>query len=88
MPSASRTHARRSRLAPTTVEQADGMDDRHLRHPHRALRDYRTYGLWVRSPIALPFTPVPIPPAGGPDVIIRIGSVPETLPAFADRHSR
>ena len=64
------------------------MDDRHLRHPRRAPRDYRAYGLWVRSPIALPFTPVPTPPAGGPDVSIRIGSVPETLPGSADRHSR
>ena len=52
----------------------------------RALRDYRAYGLWVRSPIVLPFTPLPAPPAGGPDVTIRIGAVPEALPAPADRH--
>ena len=54
----------------------------------RAPRDYRAYGLWVRSPIALPFTPVPTPPAGGPDVTVRIGAVPEALPAFADRRPR
>ena len=50
-------------------------------------RDYRAYGLWVRSPIALPFTPVPTPPAGEPDVTVRIGTVPEALPAPVERRS-
>ena len=52
--------------------------------PNRRLRDYRAYGLWVRSLIALPFTPVPVPPAGAPDVTVRFGKVPKTLPALAD----
>ena len=48
----------------------------------RPLLDYRAYGLWVRSPIALPFIRVPVPPAAGePDVTIRIGATPEALPA-------
>ena len=52
--------------------------------PNRRPRDYRAYGLWVRSSIGLPFTPFPSPPAGEPDVTVRIGEVPETLPAPAD----
>ena len=47
--------------------------------------DYRAYGLWVRSPVTLPFTPLPTPPAGEPDVTVRIGAVPEALPAPAER---
>ena len=44
--------------------------------------DYRAYGLWVRSPIALPFIRVPVPPvAGEPDVTIRIGTIPGASPA-------
>ena len=50
----------------------------------RTQRDYVAYGLHVRSPIALPFTPVPVPPAGEPDVTVRIGEVPDTPPAPAD----
>ena len=50
----------------------------------RPLRDYRAYGLWVRSPIPLPFVPVPVPPAREPDVTVRIGATPEALPAPAD----
>ena len=50
----------------------------------RTQRDYVAYGLRVRSPIALPFAPVAVPPAGTPDVTVRIGDVPETLPAPAD----
>ena len=52
--------------------------------PSRRPRDYRACGLWVRSSIVLPFTPVPVPPAGEPDVTVRIGDVPETPPAPAD----
>ena len=46
----------------------------------RTQRDYVAYGLHVRSPIALPFAPS----AGTPDVTVRIGDVPETLPKLAD----
>ena len=44
----------------------------------RPPRSYRAYGLAVRSPIALPFTPFPSPPAGVPDVTVRIGPIPQT----------
>ena len=47
---------------------------------NRPLRDYTAYGLHVRSPIALPFTPLPHPPHGEPDVTIRIGATPAALP--------
>ena len=50
----------------------------------RTHHDYVAYGLHVRSPIALPITPVPVPPAGEPDVTVRIGEVPDTPPAPAD----
>ena len=54
--------------------------------------EYTAYGLHVRSPFALPFTPLPGGPRGergsqgGPDVRIRIGTTPAALPAPADRH--
>ena len=59
--------------------------------------EYTAYGLHVRSPFALPFTPPPggprgecgshgeRGPQGGPDVRIRIGTTPTALPAPADR---
>ena len=40
-------------------------------------RDYEAYGLSVRSPVALPFTPVHRD--GEPDVTVRIGATPVTL---------
>ena len=46
---------------------------------NRPPRDYTAYGLHVRSPVALPFTPLPDPPHGEPDVTIRIGKTPEAL---------
>ena len=46
------------------------------RLPH----DYTAYGLHVRSPIALPFSPRP---AGAPDVAVRFGPTPVALPAPA-----
>ena len=52
----------------------------------RPLCDYRAYGLWVRSPIALPFIRVPVPPTGEPDVTVRIGATPEALPAPVESH--
>ena len=51
----------------------------------RPLRDYRAYGLWVRSAIALPFVPVPVPPTREPEVMVRIGATAEALPAPADK---
>ena len=50
----------------------------------RSLRDYRAYGLWVRSPIPLPFVPAPLPPACEPEVTVRVGSTAKALPAPAD----
>ena len=44
----------------------------------RPPRDYEAYGLSVRSPIPLPFTPVHR--AGEPDVTVRIGATPAALP--------
>ncbi len=45
----------------------------------RPPRDYTAYGLSVRSPIPLPFTPVHR--AGQPDVTVRIGATPAALPS-------
>ena len=53
--------------------------------------EYTAYGLHVRSPFALPFTPLPDGPHGDggsqsePDVRVRIGTAPAALPAPADR---
>ena len=52
---------------------------------NRPLRDYTAYGLHVRSPVALPFTPLPHPPHGEPDVAIRIGVTPAALPFRAGK---
>ena len=43
--------------------------------------DYTAYGLHVRSPIVLPFAPLPGRPGGAPDVVLRFGPTPATLPA-------
>ena len=47
--------------------------------------EYRAYGLHVRSAIALPFDSLPQPaePASAPNVTVRLGAVPQTLPAGA-----
>ena len=45
-----------------------------------AVNDYRAYGLRIRSAVALPFDPLPEPPASAPDVTVRLGAVPGTLP--------
>ena len=42
---------------------------------------YRAYGLRIRSAVALPFDPLPDSGAFEPDVTVRLGAVPETLPA-------
>ena len=44
------------------------------------MRDYHAYGLRLRSAVPLPFDPLPEPPASAPDVTVRLGAVPETLP--------
>ena len=49
--------------------------------------DYRAYGLRVRSDIPLPFDLLPEPPEPAlsePDVTVRCGTVPATLPAGPD----
>ena len=49
---------------------------------NRLPHDYTAYGLHVRSHIALPFlAPRPGRPAGAPDVMVRFGPTPATLPA-------
>ena len=53
----------------------------------RRLYDYTAYGLHVRSPFPLPFfAPRSGLPHREPDVTIRIGAAPASLPAPADRH--
>ena len=47
----------------------------------RPPRDYEAYGLSVRSPIPLPFLPLPVHRAGEPDVTVRIGATPAALPS-------
>ena len=49
----------------------------------RPLLDYRAYGLRVRSPIALPF--IPVPRADAPDVTVRIGAIPGAPQAPVER---
>ena len=43
------------------------------------MRDYRAYGLHIRSAVPLPFNPLPAP-ATEPDVTVRLGNVPAALP--------
>ena len=47
----------------------------------RPLADYAAYGLRLRSAIALPFVRLPEGMAGEPDVVIRFGAAPASLPA-------
>ena len=44
------------------------------------MRDYRAYGLHVRSAVSLPFDPQPAPAAARPDVRVRLGAVARKLP--------
>lgn len=46
----------------------------------RSFRDYRAYGLRVRSPIDLPFAPLPGSPSREADVRIVFGKTPTALP--------
>ena len=57
---------------PTTRSRPAPVDD--------AVYDYRAYGLRIRSAVALPFDPLPEPSASAPDVTVRLGAVPGTLP--------
>ena len=43
------------------------------------MRDYRAYGLHLRSAVPLPLDPLPTP-ASEPDVTVRLGTVPGALP--------
>ena len=43
--------------------------------------EYRAYGLHVRSAVALPFHSLPPNHPSAPDVTVRLGAVPQTLPA-------
>ena len=52
----------------------------------RRTYDYTAYGLHVRSPFTLPFIPLSGLPHREPDVTIRIGAAPASLPTPADRH--
>ena len=53
----------------------------------RPVREYRAYGLRLRSALALPFDPLPGPSAE-PDVTVRLGPVPRTLPTGPGRPVR
>ena len=46
---------------------------------HRPLRRYLAYGLQINSQIALPFAAPAEPPAGAPDVTVRVGVAPAAL---------
>ena len=64
------------------VRRGSGSEPRMTRRPH----DCTAYGLRVRSPFPLPFLPVSGLPHRDPDVTIRIGAAPASLPAPADRY--
>ena len=50
--------------------------------------EYRAYGLHVRSAVALPFHPLPPNHSSAPDVTVRLGAVPQTLPAGAGKTTK
>ena len=52
------------------------------------MQDYTAYGLRLRSAIALPFTPLPDGLAGEPDVVIRLGATPASLPTAHGKPGR
>lgn len=47
----------------------------------RSSRDYKAYGLHIRSSINLPFAPLPGSPTGEPDVRISFGKTPAAIPS-------
>ena len=55
---------------------------------NREEQDYAAWGLHVRSPIVLPFRRLPRAGGGRPDVTVRIGAAPVTLPAAMVRKRR
>ena len=46
----------------------------------RSFRHYRAYGLRIRSPLDLPFAPLPDSPSGEADVTVFLGKTPAALP--------
>ena len=54
----------------------------------RSFRHYRAYGLHVRSPLDLPFAPLPGPPSGEADVTVSLGKTPAALPNPITRKRR
>ena len=52
------------------------------------MHEYRAYGLHVRSAVALPFDPLSPKPSSAPDLTVRLGAVPRTLPADADQMTK
>lgn len=70
-------------------DSASGILERQERHCDfamtRSSRDYRAYGLHIRSPIGLPFAPLSGPPTGEPDVTIRLSTTPVVTPNSIER---
>ena len=52
------------------------------------MHEYRAYGLHVRSAVALPFDPLQPKPSSAPDLTVRLGAVPRTLPAGAGQTTK
>ena len=52
------------------------------------MHEYGAYGLHVRSAVALPFGPLQPKPSSAPDVTVRLGAVPQTLPADAGKTTK
>ena len=52
------------------------------------MHEYRAYGLHVRSAVALPFDPLPPKSPSAPDVTVRLGAVPQILPAGVGRTTK
>ena len=52
------------------------------------MHEYRAYGLHMRSAVALPFDPLQPKPSSAPDLTVRLGAVPRTLPAGPGQTTR
>ena len=52
------------------------------------MHEYHAFGLHVRSAVALPFDPLQPKPSSAPDVTVRLGTVPQTLPAGAGQTTK
>ena len=70
-------------------DSAGGVLEHQERHCDFAMtcssRNYRAYGLHIRSPIDLPFALLFGPPTGEPDVTIRLGTTPVAIPNSIER---